>query len=220
MNLNNHRIIAVLVTQLFILTTTSAQLVYEMKFAGKLANIQGKAISSEEFDLSVQLTREGKSPVLFEINTSASTDEEGWFEYSIEDVYPILSEEGELKHTVVIKMEVTPNAKTEWIGEGEGFMVIYTLIPDQDSTESQLMITRLEGSTLVKHNEKHLMAFKDQDPFGYLLGGFLITDQPPIKPESTGDLKQWLAPENQDAEGGASRGVKGGFPSGGYHKKK
>ncbi len=64
------------------------------------------------------------------------------------------------------------------------------------------------------------MAFKDQDPFGYLLGGFLITDQPPLKPESTGDLQQWLSPENQDAEGGTSRGVKGAFPKGGYQKKK
>ena len=117
-------------------------------------------------------------------------------------------------------MEVLPSANTKWIGEGEEFLVTYTLKPDQESTDPQLRITRLEGSTLVRHSEEHLLAFKDQDPFAYVQGGFLITDTPPVQAESLSDLKLWLSPEEQDAKEGTSRGVKGGFPKGGYKNKK
>lgn len=99
-------------------------------------------------------------------------------------------------------------------------MVSYNLKPGQDKIDTQLIMTRLEGSTLLKHTEDHLFAFKDLDPFSYLLGGFLITDHPPLSDQSINDLKQWLSPEDQDIEGGVSRGVKGSFPSGGYKRKK
>jgi len=220
MNLNKRKILSVLLAHLLILATASGQHIYEMKFAGKLADIQGKAICNEAFNLSVQVTREGDYNVLFEIDTSVSSDDEGWFEYTISEISQYLIKEDGHTHPMVIKMELLPNEKTKWMKEGEDFMVSYNLKPGQDKIDTQLIMTRLEGSTLLKHTEDHLFAFKDLDPFSYLLGGFLITDHPPLSDQSINDLKQWLSPEDQDIEGGVSRGVKGSFPSGGYKRKK
>ncbi len=220
MSLIKRRIITVLMANLLILVSANGQLVYEMKFVGKLIDSQSKPICNEDFDLTVQISKEGVHEILYEVKPSAFSDEEGWFTYTISDISQFLLEDGELKHPLVIKMEILPNARTKWMSEGKDFMVTYTLKPDRDSIDTQLMMTRLEGSTLVKHAEDHLFAFKDQDPFSYLLGGFLITDQPPISDLSVSDLKQWLSPETRDEDGGVSRGVKGGFPAGGYHRKK
>ena len=219
MSLIKHRIFTLLLAHLLILTTASGQHIYEMKFAGKLADIQGKAIGNEAFNLSVQLTREGDYRILFEVDTT-TTDNEGWFEYTISDISQYLLNDDGHTHPMVIKMELLPNEKTKWMKEGEDFMVSYTLKPALGSIDNQLIMTRLEGSTLLKHTENHLTAFKDLDPFSFLLGGFLITDQPPMGDQSISDLKEWLTPEDQDIEGGASRGVKGSFPSGGYKRKK
>ena len=220
MTLIKRKISTVLLAQLLILASASGQHIYEMNFAGKLADIQGKAISNEAFNLSVQLTREGDHNILFEIDTTTSSDDEGWFEYTISEISQYLLQEDGHTHPLVLKMELLPNEKTKWMKEGEDFMVFYTLKPMQGSINNQLIMTRLEGSTLLKHTEDHLLAFKDLDPFSYLLGGFLITDHPPMSDQSISDLKQWLSPEDQDIEGGASRGVKGSFPSGGYKHKK
>ena len=220
MSLIKHRIFTLLLAHLLILTTASGQHIYEMKFAGKLADIQGKAIANEAFNLSVQLTREGDYRILFEVDTTTTTDNEGWFEYTISDISQYLLNDDGHTHPMVIKMELLPNEKTKWMKEGEDFMVSYTLKPALGSIDNQLIMTRLEGSTLLKHTENHLTAFKDLDPFSFLLGGFLITDQPPMGEQSIGDLKEWLTPEDQDIGGGASRGVKGSFPSGGYKRKK
>ena len=78
----------------------------------------------------------------------------------------------------------------------------------------------MEGTELDSYSEDHLYAFKDQYPFAYLTGGFLMTDQPPVTEQSIADLKQWLLPDDQNEDGTLSRGVKGGFPAGGYYKKK
>jgi hypothetical protein len=69
------------------------------------------------------------------------------------------------------------------------------------------------------HSEEHLFAFKDLYPFAYLTGGFLMTDTPPISAQSLADLREWLTPDALDENDDTSRGVKGGFPVGGYHKK-
>jgi len=202
MSLIKRRIITVLMANLLILVSANGQLVYEMKFVGKLIDSQSKPICNEDFDLTVQISKEGVHEILYEVKPSAFSDEEGWFTYTISDISQFLLEDGELKHPLVIKMEILPNARTKWMSEGKDFMVTYTLKPDRDSIDTQLMMTRLEGSTLV------------------ILGGFLITDQPPISDLSVSDLKQWLSPETRDEDGGVSRGVKGGFPAGGYHRKK
>ena len=220
MSFIKRRISTVLLAQLLILASASAQYNYEMKFAGKLADIQGKAICNEAFNLSVQLTGEGDYNVLFKIDSSAISDDEGWFEFSISEISQYLLKEDGHTHPVAIKLEILPNEKTKWMKKGEDFMVSYTLKPANSGLNSQLTMTRLEGSTLSKHTEDHLLAFKDSEPFSYVLGGFLITDQPPMDDQSIDDLKQWLSPDDQDVKDPASRGVKGSFPSGGYKHKK
>lgn len=196
-----------------------AQSSYDMNFQGMLADIQGNSISNEPFDLSVQLRDEAGREVLFEFTSSTSTDENGWFGFTISEISRYLLKDGVLSESVVVRMEFLPNAETKWLRKGDDFMVTYAIAPVTVDNARQLKITRMEGTELVVFAEDHLYAFKDQYPFAYLTGGFLITDQPPVSAQSETDLKQWMFPEDQRGEGAASRGVKGGFPAGGYYKK-
>lgn len=220
MKLNLPKVLSLLLLNLFLLSPASAQSVFDLCFQGKLADINGKEISNEHFDLAVQISRELDYKVLYEIKTSTSSDEGGWFGFSIPTISQFLMDDGELKHSVEIRLELVPNAETKWMKKGEDFMLSYTLKPYTDNTDYQLIMTRMEGSKLVMYSEDHLYAFKDQDPFAYLLGGFIITDQPAFSDTMLIYHKQWLSPVPGDEQGGASRGVKGGFPSGGYYKKK
>lgn len=220
MNVNKSILFPVLLLLIMFLSPLHSQENYQISFTGKLADFQGEAISNEVFNLSVQLIRESAYEILYEMRTSAFTDEEGWFAYTISEFSPFLLEDSLILHPLRIKMEILPNEDTRWIKEGEGFMVTYTLKAFRVNMDDSFIMTRMEGSTLEKHIEDHLCAFKDQDPFGYLLGGFLLTDQAPLSKESLSNLKEWLSPENPDTDGGASRGVKGGFPAGRYHHKK
>jgi len=220
MNLNRLNLLALILIQLLLIIPASSQSIFDLYFQGRLADIQGKAIGNEQFDLAVKIIKKTNYKILYEINTSSSSDENGWFSFAIPNMSHFLLEEGEPTHSVEIKMEILPNESTKWMQEGEDFMVTYTLQPYRDSADNQLMMTRMEGSKLVKHSEDHLIAFKDRDPFAYLLGGFLIIDQAPSRDSSLLDLQQWLTPESGEEDGGVSRGVKGGFPSGGYYKKK
>lgn len=211
-----------LLSTLFIVVigTTIGQPAYDLIFQGMLTDIQGKSISNDPFDLSVQLKSESGQEILFEFNSSTKTDENGWFGYTISEISRFLLKSGEISETLVIRMEFLPNVHTKWMRKGDDFMVTYTLSPALVNNLKQLKIIRMEGSELVTHSEDHLYAFKDQYPFAYLTGGFLVTDQPPVSDQSIADLKQWLSPDDQDDTGAVSRGVKGGFPAGGYYKKK
>ena len=120
---------------------------------------------------------------------------------------------------VIIRMEFLPSYGTSWMRKGDEFLVTYTLTPEQPDQTIHMKMTRMEGSDLVVHSEDHLYAFKDQYPFAYLTGGFVLTDQPPVSEESIADLRQWLSPSGQVERSEGSRGVKGGFPVGGYRKK-
>lgn len=191
----------------------------DLNFQGILTDIQGNSISNEQFDLSVQLRPESGHEVLFEFKSSTDTDEEGWFGYTISEISRFILRDGKFSETVVIQMEFLPNANTRWMKQGDDFMVTYKLEPTLVDNSTQLKITRMEGTELVVHTEDHLFAFKDQYPFAYLTGGFLVTDRPPVSNQSVDDLKQWVSPDEQDEAGAASRGVKGGFPAGGYYKK-
>jgi len=190
---------------------------YDLNFQGILTDIQGKSISNEQFDLSVQLRPESEQNVLFEFSSSTNTDEEGWFGFTISEISRFIMTDGKLSETVVIRMEFLPNTNTRWMKDGDDFMVTYKLEPILVDNSTQLRITRMEGTELVVHTEDHLFAFKDQYPFAYLTGGFLVTDRPPVSNQSVEDLQQWLSPDED--EGAVSRGVKGGFPAGGYYKK-
>ena len=99
-------------------------------------------------------------------------------------------------------------------------MVSYTLISHQNGDKIELQMKRLEGSSLIAHSEEHFYVFKDQMPFAYLSGGFLIADQNPPDKQLVEDLKTWISPSMEEEPAAASRGVKGGFPTGGNYRKK
>ena len=192
---------------------------YDLNFQGMLADIQGKSISNDQFNLSVQLKPESNQGVLFEFNSLTMTDENGWFGFTISEISRYLRKGSELSETLIVRLEVLPNDHTKFLRKGDDFMVTYTLSPYEENNSTQLKITRIEGSELDSYSEDHLYAFKDVYPFAYLTGGFIMTDQPPVSEQSIADLKQWLKPDEND-DGAQSRGVKGGFPAGGYYKKK
>ncbi len=195
------------------------QSTYDLNFQGMLSDIQGNPIHDEPFNLTVQLLSEESGAALFEFSSSTATDEYGWFGFTISEISRYLMEGRELKHSAVIRMQMEPNVQTRWLAEGEDFLVTYALSPATMGHTTQLKITRMEGSELMVHSEDHLFAYKDQYPFAYLTGGFLMTDRPPVSEQSIDDLKQWLMPREADGDGIPSRGVKGGFPQGGYYKK-
>jgi len=219
MNLNKKKLFLMSAAMIVALGTLLGQTTYDLNFQGILTDIQGNCINNEQFDLLVQLRPESEQEVLFEFRSSTKTDEEGWFGYPINDISRHIMEDGKISKTVVIRMEFLPNDNTKWIKDGDDFMVTYKVEPVEVDNSIQLKITRMEGSELVVHKENHLFAFKDQYPFAYLTGGFLITDNPPVGNQSIADLRQWLTPDDSDEDGAASRGVKGGFPAGGYYKK-
>ncbi|MCK4746974.1 MAG: hypothetical protein KAT15_08065 [Bacteroidales bacterium] len=201
-----------------LLVSGTGQTSIDLNYQGMLADIQGNRITKEQFDLSIKVLSE-PGTVLWETKSVMETDEEGWFGFPIRDVSRFLLDEGQIKETIVIRMEFLPNATTKWMRKGDDFMVSYTLKPSLIDDNIQLTMTRMEGSELVIHSEDHLYAFKDLYPFAYLTGGFLLTDKPPVNRSSKDDLRQWLSPDEEMKEGAASRGVKGGFASGGYRKK-
>lgn len=220
MNINLPKFGLLLLLPFLFVAAGIAQPAFELCFRGKMADIEGQNISLEHFDLKVQISKMHASEILYEFRTASYSDEDGWFGFIIPRL-PSFIQEGENNlQPLDITLEILPNKDTKWMQEGDDFLVTYTLRPNPDADSLQLTMTRMEGSKLQVHTEKHLFAFRDQDPFAYLLGGFLITDDPPLKEQSFLDLQLWLSPEPGGEEGGASRGVKGGFPSGGYYKKK
>ena len=192
------------------------QPVFDLNFQGLLADIQGHGFGNEPFDLSVQINDAGDRSMLFEFTSSTHTDEEGWFGFTVSNLSRFIMEDGMFSKSAVIRLDFRPNADTKWLRKGDDFMVTYTLAPSTDDA-SPLKITRLEGTELMAISDEHLIAFKDNHPFAYLTGAFLVTDESPVNPQSISDLKEWVAPKGDET--GTSRGVKGGFPTGGYHKK-
>jgi len=195
------------------------QAVYDLNFQGLLKDIEGKRIADESFDLSVQVKRASGSETLFEFSSATQSNPEGWFGFNISEISRFLNNGEPFSDPVLIKMELLPNSSTLWIKQGEKFELSYTLSSQQIGQNYEIEMTRMEGSKLLAHSEDHLHAFKDQYPFANLTGGFLLTDQPPLSSEVIKDLKQWILPEEAE-EGAGSRGVKGGFPTGGYYRKK
>ncbi len=126
--------------------------------------------------------------------------------------------DGDERNSIVIQLEFTPNSNTKWLSQGEDFLVTYALIPTMKEETIYLKMSRMDSSELTDHLEDHLYAFKDDYPFAYLTGGFLLTDAPPLNKISIDDLRQWISPDPSESDP-ASRGVKGGFPKGGYHKR-
>jgi len=196
------------------------QSAYHLNFQGLLTDIEGKRISNEQFDLKVQLKQKSDQSGLFELSSSVTSDEDGWFEFDIDSISTYLQNDGTAGSSLVLFLEFQPNEQTEWIGENEDFIVNYTISPVQMENWLDMEIKRLEGSVLIAHSEDNFSVFKDQIPFAYLTGGFLISDHHPIDKQLLDDLKIWISPSEEDESEARSRGVKGGFPTGGYHRKK
>jgi hypothetical protein len=191
----------------------------EMNFQGKLTDAEGNAITNEHFDLNVKLmsAQQGETE-LWSSTSVQQTDGEGWFSFTVPDVSSYLMTEEEIKDALVISMEFVPNEKTKWLKQGQDFMVSYTLSPTLKDDAIYLKMTRMEGSELTNLLQENLYMFKDDYPFAYLTGGFLLTDNPPLGEESMDGLRQWIFPD-PDA-GNSTRGVKGGFPKAGYSRKR
>ena len=195
------------------------QSAYELTFQGILAGIDGEGIGNESFLLKVQIRTDPADEVLYEFTSDVHTDEEGWFGFTISNISEFMMKVDGSWKPILLRMEFLPGDQTSWIEKGNDFLVTYTLKPSE-SSEHLFQMTRMEGSDLEVYSEEHLHAFRDLYPFAYLTGGFLITDTPPIDQQSVTDLQIWLTPDPEDEEEAASRGVKGGFPVGGYRKKK
>ena len=202
-----------------VLASTSAQANIELNFQGLLTDSDKEIIPGAAFDFTVKLvSSEPGTTELWSLSESMSTDEEGWFSFSIPEMSQYLDLGEDVKKSVVIRMDFLPNSNTTWLNRGEDLMVTYTLTPTMRDDAIYLKMSRMEGSELTMHLEDHLYAFKDEYPFAYLTGGFLLTDMPPLNNNSIDDLKQWLLPEPSD-NGSATRGVRGSFPQGGYRKR-
>jgi hypothetical protein len=206
---------------LFAMATTAAgQPAIEMNFQGALTDGGGQKIANEHFDFTVKLmSAEPGITSLWSHSVSTQTDEEGWFSFTIPEISEYLMKDDEIKETIVIRMEFLPNDKTKWLKEGEDFMVSYTLAPTLKDDAIYLSMSRMEGSELSDYLQDNLYYFKDDYPFAYLTGGFLLTDAPPLNQSSVDDLRHWISPD-PDENGSSTRGVKGGFPAGGYPKKR
>jgi hypothetical protein len=198
--------------------TAFGQAVIDLNFQG-LLSISGEKIASEDFDFTVKLisSESGKSE-LWSYSAATKTDEDGWLTFTIPEISQYLDMEGNERNSVVIRMEFLPNSHTKWMKEGEDFLVTYTLTPTLKDDAVYLKMKRMEGTDLTVHLEDHLYAFKDDYPFAYLTGGFLLTDAPPLSKTSIDDLRQWISPDSSEIES-ETRGVKGGFPKGGYRKR-
>jgi hypothetical protein len=219
MNLMKKQFLLITAALTALVINAAGQPAIEMNFQGVLTDGEGMAISNEQFDFTVKLmTAEPGKTDLWSYSSSTRTDEEGWLSFSVPEFSQYFLKNGTIQEPVVIRLEFLPNENTCWIRKGEDFMVSYTLTPTLKDDGIHLQMSRMEGSELEEHLEDHLYVFKDEYPFAYLTGGFLFTDTPPLSANSMDDLRQWISPDPTES-GAASRGVKGGFPQGGYRKK-
>jgi len=200
-------------------TSVSGQPSIEMNFQGMLTDGEGVEIADEQFDLTVKLmsANQGETELWSNIST-VGTNEDGWFSFTVPEISPYLMEDEEIKGALVISLEFFPNEHTTWMKDGQDFMVSYTLTPTLRNDVIYLKMSRMEGSELTFHLQENLYSFKDEYPFAYLTGGFLLTDAPPLEEDIVDEFRSWIIPD-PDA-GSSTRGVKGGFPKAGYSRKR
>ena len=199
-------------------SASMAQPMVKLTFQGMLTDIQGNHISNEQFKLSISILSIPDENILWQENTISLTDDEGWFGFNLNDITPYLINNGEMNQALSVNLNFMPNENTRWMRKGEDFLVSYSITPIMKNDSLDFEMTRMEGSALTIHKDKHLIAFKDEYPFAYLTGGFVLTDKP--VDDAASDLQQWISPVEEVDEGRSTRGVKGGFPAGGYRKNK
>lgn len=199
--------------------TVSGQPSIEMNFQGMLTDSNGEAISDEQFNLTVKLMSATQGETELWSNASKmETNDQGWFSFTVPEISPYLMEDEEIKGSLVISLEFYPTDQTTWMKNGQDFMVSYTLTPTLRNEAIYLKMTRMEGSELTFHLQENLYSFKDEYPFAYLTGGFLLTDAPPLEEQIVDEFRNWIVPDEE--AGSSTRGVKGGFPKAGYSRKR
>jgi len=110
--------IQILIIMIFsTLSTLSAQVTYDLNFQGILADINGKPITNESFDLKVELRYPSVTETLLSFSETTLADENGWFGFNIDEVSRFLAVEKNAKSQVVIRLDIIPNSQTRWIGE-------------------------------------------------------------------------------------------------------
>ena len=57
MNLNRLNLLALILIQFLLIIPASSQSIFDLYFQGRLADIQGKAIGNEQFDLAVKIIK-------------------------------------------------------------------------------------------------------------------------------------------------------------------
>ena len=143
MNLMKKPLILIVAAIFAVLGSVAGQATMDLNFQGILSDIQGKKICNEQFDLSVKLMNESGQNILWETSSSTQTDDEGWFGFSIREISQFLLKDGQIKETLVIRMELLPNTMTKWMRKGDDFMVSYTLSPTMIDDAIHLKITRI-----------------------------------------------------------------------------
>ncbi|MEA3462410.1 MAG: hypothetical protein U9R49_11055 [Bacteroidota bacterium] len=220
MNLIKSKSCSLIVLLFSVLAPLWGQSDYHLNFQGVLTDIEGERISNDQFDLVVKLQYKSDQETLLKLRYSITSDDEGWFNFKIEEISGYILKDGTAASPLVISMEFLPNSNTNWIGQDEDFMVTYSLSALQKEDSPEMQMTRMEGSDLIAHSEEHIYVFKDQYAFAYLTGGFLIADHKPPDEQLLENLKIWISPSEDEESDARSRGVKGGFPTGGYHRTK
>ncbi len=220
MKMLRHKLILLILILCCTLSSLRGQDASHLVFVGLLTDMEGSRITNEQFDLRVELKQKRDQSLLFKSTGSVFSDQEGWFESTIENFSGDLPGDGSAGSPLVLVLEFLPNEHTEWIDKDEDFRVSYTLSPFQGENRVKMEIKRQEGSELMEHLEEHFSVFKDQFPFAYLTGGILLSDHYPADKQLLEDLKIWISPSEEEESEAKTRGVKGGFPTGGYHRKK
>ncbi len=130
MNIKMKPIVLITAVLFTLITSAVCQPAIELNFQGVLTDGEGQKISNEQFDFTVKLmSAEPGKTELWSQESTTHTDEEGWFSFSVPEISNYLMKDGEIKETIVIRLEFLPNEKTKWMRKGEDFMVSYTLSP-------------------------------------------------------------------------------------------
>jgi len=204
---------------LFFSVNTYGQTALELRFQGLMTDANGMRISEDPFEMTVKLMNAAPGQTeLWKLSSQVQTDEAGWIAFTIPDIAPYILNNGSTGEAVVITLEFFPIDKTRWLARGDDFMVSYTLTPSIKGNSIDLKMTRMEGSELTDHFADHLSVFKDEYPFAYITGGFLLSDALPVSETTMLDLREWIAPSQEEGQT-ATRGVRKGFPQGGATRK-
>lgn len=74
----------------------------------------GEKITNEQFELNVKLNYTGENENLWQYSETRTTDESGWFNFSIPAISQYLDLEGNAQKPLIITMRFLPTSYTKW----------------------------------------------------------------------------------------------------------